>query len=180
MGWAEESYRLWKTVCKTPCQKHEYHIRALWLGWWITSMAKQTAKLHYLVKRDKDALEQLMFQIHRNPCSGFQASLRQEWKEVDVKGNPSSGFRERWWTSTYFANLLASQSRIILMISICMSLTVQLQLLTCITLQCAASSLCFILPLPVPFPSLLIYSSINKKAIKVHQEVSHSTFLTFK
>jgi len=45
---------------------------------WITSMAEQIANLHYLVMRDKDAPEQLMFQIHENPHSRFQASLKQE------------------------------------------------------------------------------------------------------
>lgn len=82
MSLAEEGYGLWKTICRTACQKHEYHTRALWLGWWITSTAEQIANLHYLVMRDKDALEQLMLQIHENPCSTFQASLKQEWKAV--------------------------------------------------------------------------------------------------
>lgn len=63
MNLTEEGYRLLKTICKTGCQKHEYHIRALRLGWWIAYIAQLIANLYYIVAGDRDALEQLMLQM---------------------------------------------------------------------------------------------------------------------
>jgi len=46
MNLIEEGYRFLKTICKIVCQKHEYHIRALRLGWWIAHRAQPIANLH--------------------------------------------------------------------------------------------------------------------------------------
>lgn len=46
MNLTEERYRLWKTICKVVCQKHEDLIRAFRLGWWITCIAQGISKLY--------------------------------------------------------------------------------------------------------------------------------------
>lgn len=45
MNLTEEGYRILKIIYKTSCQKHDYHIRALRLDWWICHIAQSNAHL---------------------------------------------------------------------------------------------------------------------------------------